>query len=223
MIPRVFENENYLVMDKPALTLAVPPRFADGRKVLGLLLQAELKRQIFPVHRLDWGVSGLIIYALNSEAHRRANGWFARGLIVKKYHAKTERHRIDHLPMEMQKFALEYSWSGQEELWVSRILRGKKRSYLHPQGDLAKTRAVLLRCEEGNCFWSLWPLTGRPHQLRLELSRRGYPILGDVLYGSSVPLSGGEIALRCCELDLQNVPPHERGGLPEKISLEGFL
>jgi tRNA pseudouridine32 synthase/23S rRNA pseudouridine746 synthase len=63
-------------------------------------------------------------------------------------------------------------------------------------------------------YWILEPLTGRAHQLRFELSRHGYPIVGDVLYGAKDIFEKG-IALRAIELDLSKV--NDRFGLPEKL------
>ena len=75
---------------------------------------------------------------------------------------------------------------------------------------------------EGVITWNLYPLTGKPHQLRLELSRRGFPILGDVLYGSKVRLTQdvwafGSMALRAVEIDFTAV--QDRLGLPERIMI----
>ena len=65
------------------------------------------------------------------------------------------------------------------------------------------TRATLLHVAPDVLEWELQPLTGRPHQLRVELSRRGCPIIGDVLYGAR-PAGSFEpgIALRAVQIEL---------------------
>jgi hypothetical protein len=72
--------------------------------------------------------------------------------------------------------------------------------------------------------WSLRPLTGRPHQLRFELSRRGWPVWGDALYGSArpFPIPGG-IALRAVSLDLGACPEAPRLGLPAVLEVTPLL
>ena len=57
----LFENENFIAVDKKSGVLSVPSRMGkeDPRPVLGLELQETLKKQIFPVHRLDFEVSGM--------------------------------------------------------------------------------------------------------------------------------------------------------------------
>ncbi|MEQ1724016.1 MAG: pseudouridine synthase, partial [Pseudobdellovibrio sp.] len=77
MTPFVFKNNNFVVCNKEALVLSVRAREkSDMRDCLGLRLEIELGTQIFPVHRLDYEVSGLILYALNSISHKASQDWF---------------------------------------------------------------------------------------------------------------------------------------------------
>ena len=108
---------------------------------------------------------------------------------------------------------------GQEFHWKTRILRGKRRSFESPQGEWAETEARIVEATENELTWNLSPLTGKPHQLRLELSRRGFPILRDVLYGSTSPKKPGQgIELRAISLDLNHIS--DRLGLPPLITLK---
>lgn len=109
----IFENEHFVVVDKEPMVLTTPSRqgTADPRPCLGTALQAQLKSQIFPVHRLDFEVSGLVIYGKNSRAHSAANGWFEQKNVFKIYRAMTEGETLA---------------SGQKFLWTCQILRGKK-------------------------------------------------------------------------------------------------
>ena len=85
--------------------------------------------------------------------------------------------------------------------WEDRLLRGKKRAYAAPHGKEAVTDAVFERVSQGVLTWTLRPKTGRNHQLRVHLASRGWPILGDALYGSTVAWPAG-IALRAVRVDL---------------------
>ncbi len=107
---------------------------------------------------------------------------------------------------------------GQSQRWQSLLLRGKKRAYVHAAGKEAVTVATPLVIDGGRVLWRLCPQTGRPHQLRVELSRRGCPILGDSLYGSTLAWGQG-IALRAVELDLAELVGREELELPPRLTL----
>lgn len=219
MIRIVFQNENFIVCDKPAKVLSVPAREKnDPRPCLGLELQKQLGRPVFPVHRLDYEVSGLILYALNARSHRISQDWFQKKTIRKKYRAYTPLQNFAHWPdnIKTDRSVLN-AVAGQSWVWKTKILRGKKRSYESANGEWAVTEAHIVRAEEGQIEWELYPITGKPHQLRLELSRRGFPILGDELYGSECSYSQSGIALAAVEIELTQI--EDRLGLPQKIIL----
>lgn len=162
---------------------------------------------IFPVHRLDYEASGLMLFARTPAAHRAANRWFEQRLVHKTYEARTARG--------------EGAFPETEETWTSKLVRGKKRTFAAPYGQEAVTRARAATVDGGLC-WSLRPVTGRSHQLRFELAHRGWPIAGDALYGSTQEWPAGGIALRAVELDLKDCPEAAALGLPERLSLAGF-
>ena len=205
----LFEDTNFIAVDKPSGVLTTPSRFQneDTRSVLGLQLQALKGVQIYPVHRLDFEVSGIVLFAKNPSAHVKANFWFENRLVEKTYEAWTEGDADGLTP-------------GQEFLWKNKLLRGKRRSYESPHGKISETVAQFLGFGESCLRWSLHPLTGRPHQLRVHLSQNGFPILGDELYASLIPWKPDAIALRAVELSFKTV--EDRLGLPETISVEGL-
>lgn len=226
MIKTIFENENFIVCDKPSQWLSVPDRFESGRPCLGLELQKQLNQQIFPVHRLDYEVSGLIIYAKNQKAHKVSQAWFLDKKIQKKYLGITSiKQDFSHWPKDKPYPAQVIEANDQQSFfWAMKILRGKKRSYESQHGDLSETEAVIQKKESNQwLYWDLYPITGKPHQLRLELSRHGFPLLGDELYGSKIQVdkvgwTNGGIALRAIQIQL-NESITNRLGLPSKIAL----
>ncbi len=220
----IFQNENFVVLDKEPGVLTVPSRkgVEDQRTVLGIELQKFLKKKIFPVHRLDFEVSGIVLFALNEKTHRIAGDWFANRKVHKTYRAFTKAQNFDHWPVSIPcDRTLLNEITSKPLLWKSRILRGKKRSYENPKGDLAETLAEIKKIEneKNQIEWLLHPITGRSHQLRFELSRHGFPILGDQLYGSNVENRNSAIALRAIAVDLSAVGS-ERMSLPEKIEVD---
>lgn len=246
MIEIVFENENFIVCDKPGEVLSVPDRMgvASDRPCLGIELEKLKKIKIFPVHRLDFEVSGLIMYAKNPVAHKKSQSWFENKLIQKTYRGVSLEQNFDHIKHWPEKIRVEVvphifkPEPAQKFIWKSQIARGKKRAYLAPHGDWAETHAELV-CrempkamdrdmpkamdhEKSILFWNLSPVTGKSHQLRFEMAQHGFPLLGDQLYGSEMaldpvmwPFRG--IGLRAIDLDLSQVP--DRLDLPLKINL----
>ncbi len=207
----VFDNQHVVAVDKPADMLTVPGRFgdADPRPVLGRLLEIQLGVRLWPVHRLDREVSGLVVFAKTADAHRIACGLFEGHEIKKVYEAFTEMGKAPPAPM-------------QNICWESRIVRGKKRSFEAPHGQQAITRARVLRQKGDRLHWELQPETGRPHQLRVHLANAGFPIVGDALYGSRLPFEAPGIALRAVALSVKDDAGRTALGLPPELRVAGF-
>lgn len=217
----VFENENFIVCDKPSEVLSTPDRHSSDRPCLGLELQKKMKIQIYPAHRLDFEVSGLIIYAKNKNAHKMSQEWFLKKQITKKYQALSFTQDFSHWPENIPTVRETVLTNvDQSYYWKTQIQRGKRRSFESIHGEWAETQAQIKSLKDNLICWNLFPLTGKPHQLRLEMSRRGFPILGDQLYGSKTKITQdvwkyGAVALRAVEIDLGAI--NNRMGLPEKI------
>lgn len=250
-----FQNDNFLIANKPAGYLTVPSRMGkqDKRPVLGLELQNELQKvepklQLYPIHRLDFEVSGLVMFAKNEASHRLANDWFENKKVRKHYYAITCKQSFTHWPDNVANPREFYT--GTQVLnensnfsWSNQIEKGKRRAFQSPRGKKTLTEAKLigfLKSKEDThkiksqhllslvqdmtsfdfLLWDLQPVTGRSHQLRFELSFRGFPILGDQLYGSSHRLSQIDtIALESYLLDFSSISDKHRAGLPEKLCL----
>jgi tRNA pseudouridine32 synthase/23S rRNA pseudouridine746 synthase len=205
----VFENDHLVLLNKPAGVLTVPSRIGenDSRPCLGTFLQEVKQTQIFPVHRLDVEVSGLVLYAKTALAHKTSNLWFEHKLIHKTYAAYTEGEPNLAVGVQVE--------------WKCKLLRGKKRAYESPVGKDSLTLATFLGKKEKGLLWDLSPVTGRSHQLRYELYRHGFPIVGDNLYNSTQPWPYG-IALCSYALHLDKIPEQNRLGLPISLQISPF-
>lgn len=198
----VFENEHLIVVDKPAGVLTTPARDpADPRRCLGRELQSQLGQQIYPVHRLDFEVSGLVMFTKTADAHRSAQRWFEHAQVAKLY-----RGQSLGTPAALAAFV-------DVQEWQSHIVRGKRRSFVAPHGLLARTRARVVDVKAA--LWHLEPITGRPHQLRVEMARHGFPLRNDVLYGAPAEPAQVGISLRAVALGFESIK--DRLGLPERL------
>lgn len=167
MIEILFRDDDCVAVMKPAGVAAVPERANDGT-CLAAALAAQLGRRVFPVHRLDKEVSGVILFALSAEAHRFLNTAFERRRVHKTYLAVT------HGRMETGGGA------------IARPIRefGSGRMGVDDaRGKPSETRyEVLGRCARFSLVRA-FPLTGRRHQIRVHLYSIGHPIAGDARYG----------------------------------------
>lgn len=182
--------------------------------------------ELIPIHRLDREVEGLLMAAKNKNAHRIGNAWFEKKEIKKSYWALASEVDLDvmgKLPFEVEKIDAKLNRSF---VWKSKILRGKKRSYASPHGDVTETQAIIRgvsKTKTGqNIFqWELNPVTGKSHQLRFEMARHSQPILGDELYFAPItPRYPNGIALIAKKLDFSNCPGHQELGLPDIVELD---
>ncbi len=210
----VFDNDFFIVVDKNALVLSVPGREGDKdeRPVLGRILEKDLGITIYPVHRLDFEVQGLIMFAKTPAAHKAANAWFEKKEVHKTYSALTKASQV-----EDNKFIV-----GMLNEWKCCLLRGKKRAYESPHGKDSITIAKLIRIENDVFHWELNPITGRSHQLRFEMFRHHHPIIGDELYSSKEIFSGSGIALRAFKIDFTKALGREKFLLPDFLEIKKF-
>jgi 23S rRNA-/tRNA-specific pseudouridylate synthase len=229
----IFQNDVLIALDKPAGWLSVPSRLGlnDTRPCVGTLLQQTLKRRIWPVHRLDFEVSGILIFALHEKAHSALCSIFERRLVTKTYEAWSMTKDPSNIASSMGKtppfFVPELN---KIYMWNSCLVRGKKRTFEASHGQNALTRSVwegtaTLKSSQSPSIelsrWKLNPHTGRPHQLRYEMFKHGIPIIGDTLYSGAPLLKKKEmIALKCTKLEFTQEACNKSLAIPAIIQTQ---
>ena len=167
MIEILHQDGDCVAAMKPVGVAAVPEKAGDDA-CLGALLERQLGRRVFPVHRLDKDVSGVILYALTAAAHRFLNTAFERREVHKTY------------------LAVVHGSVTSDRGLITRPLRefGSGRMGVDDaKGKPSETRYEVLARNARFSLVQLYPLTGRRHQLRAHLYSVGHPIEGDDRYG----------------------------------------
>ena len=178
--PRVlFEGAGVLAVDKPAGMLVIPGRAEDAAPSLRERLEAELRRKVYVVHRLDRDTSGVVVFALEPQAHRTLSMAFEEGRVRKRYLALVEG-RLE-TPREVDA-ALAPARKGR--MRVARPGEDGKPSQTRVRPVEVFASASLVEAE---------PLTGRTHQIRVHLLSQGHPLLVDHQYGREEPWTEREL------------------------------
>jgi 23S rRNA pseudouridine1911/1915/1917 synthase len=203
----LFEDNHLLVLFKPACLPTVPDSSRDpsllewGKRYLKETRGKPGNVFLGVVHRLDRPVSGVVCFAKTSKSASRLSSQLRSGAVVKTYIALTAGS-----PPSDEGF-LEHRL---------RKDRARNRVQVVPEGDndtgtrLARTAWKVLDRREGLCLLELKPLTGRPHQLRVQCAAMGCPLAGDIKYGAPEPLPDGSIALHALRLELLHPTRQER-------------
>jgi 23S rRNA pseudouridine1911/1915/1917 synthase len=173
----VYNDDNIIVIDKPAGVAAHPSPGWTGPTVIGAIIAAGFnvstsgaaERQGI-VHRLDVGTTGLMVVAKDEFAYTHLKDQFRDRTVGKVYHALVQGHMdpsegtidapIDRHPKEDYRFA---------------VVADGKPSITHYKA-LEYFRAVSLLEIELE--------TGRTHQIRVHFSALHHPLVGDLTYGA---------------------------------------
>ncbi|MDF2454284.1 MAG: rluC [Cytophagaceae bacterium] len=139
------------------------------------------------IHRLDRPVRGIILFAKQRSVLKNLSEQFAERKVKKYYQALT-----DQAPSERE---------GILEHWLR---KEKKKAVLHkeefPYAEQVKLSYQAEQVSADRYLWNIELHTGKFHQIRAQLASVGCPIIGDLLYGSSIAYNPDSIALCACKL-----------------------
>ncbi|HPK10540.1 MAG TPA: RluA family pseudouridine synthase [Saprospiraceae bacterium] len=192
MLDIVYEDNHIIAVNKE------PGDLVQGDKTGDKTLLDEVKNYIKkkydkpgdvflnPVHRLDRPVTGIVIFARTSKALTRLNEIFKNRQIEKEYLAITEGR-----PKDFEATLVHYIVKDEQTNMVKAYDKEKKG------GKRAELTYEMVGEMNEKSLLKVWPLTGRPHQIRAQLKKMGCPILGDTKYGSMYKMDDRSICLHC--------------------------
>jgi len=196
-------TDDVVSVNKPA-TLPVHPTGQYRLNTVMALLSATRKDlgRLFPIHRLDKNVSGLLLLARSAESANALRMKMESRQMRKEYVARVQGHfNTGNEGWVLCDEALGFDAKARVALW-----RGKpgtesmsERSEASFKG--ASTKFSLLNTfDDGTSLVKCEPFTGRSHQIRAHLAILGYPIANDVSYGGSlVEIERATLIQRACD------------------------
>jgi 23S rRNA pseudouridine955/2504/2580 synthase/23S rRNA pseudouridine1911/1915/1917 synthase len=168
----VFEDENFVAVNKPSGLLSIPDREQSSKSLKEMLL--EKYGAIYTVHRLDKDTSGLIIFAKNEQTHKYFSRLFEERKIEKFYLGIVLGN-----PAEPK---------GEITLPMNEHPLQKGLMQVHRNGKPAHTGYEVIEASRLYTLVSFQLHTGRTHQIRLHTKSIGHPLACDPLYGDGKPV-----------------------------------
>ncbi|MFH2129748.1 MAG: pseudouridine synthase [bacterium] len=178
----IYQDDHYVAINKPA-GLLVHPSIIDRHEPDNALdiLQTQLGRPVYTIHRLDKPTAGVLLFGLSPDAAREGVAVFTAGDVRKTYLAVvrgvTEEQQVIDYPLKQV---------------PDKIMKGRERPHKAPKEALTHLRRlgqVELPVAVGRyptarySLLEIHPKTGKMHQIRRHLQHICHPVIGDTRYG----------------------------------------
>lgn len=153
------------------LVVCIKPVGLDSESEVPAELKEMLGGEIFTLHRLDKNVGGIMVYARSKQAAAALSRAIQEGSMAKEYVAM-----VHGTPPEQGDWEdLLWKDSKKNKVFVVKRIRG----------GVKKARLEFTRLSDGpQSLVRIRLHTGRSHQIRVQFSSRGYPLVGDHKYGA---------------------------------------
>lgn len=160
-----------ILYSDPNLAVCIKPLGLDAEKEVPAALVQTLGGEIYPIHRLDKNVGGVMVYARTKPAAGALSRAVQDGSLVKEYVALV--HGDPPVSGDWEDFL--FKDSGKNKVFVVK----KERK------GVKKARLEFTRLTDADpALVHIRLHTGRSHQIRVQFASRGFPLVGDHKYGS---------------------------------------
>ena len=153
------------------IAVIIKPVGLDSEQEIPAAITQALGGEVFPIHRLDKNVGGVMVYARTKTAAASLSKAVQEGLMIKEYVAL-----VHGMPPEAGDWE-DFLFKDSRKNKVFVVKRERK--------GVKKARLEFKRLSEGeNSLVHVRLHTGRSHQIRVQFASRGFPLVGDHKYGS---------------------------------------
>ncbi|MGB0133490.1 pseudouridine synthase [Dokdonella sp.] len=166
-------DDDLVVADKPHFLAVLPAGRFVAETLLRRLVDELGNRDLVPLHRIDRGTAGLVLFSTRPSSRDAYQSLFRDRRIEKRYEALAS-------PLPDQEFPL---------VWQSRLVRGEPFFRMQEeQGQPnSESRIEVIARHPSHWRYGLTPVTGRKHQLRVHMAALGAGILNDPIYPKLAP------------------------------------
>ena len=190
---KILYEDNHIIVVIKECNIPVQEDISKDKDMLTIIKEYIKEKYTKPgnvylglVHRLDRPVGGVMVFARTSKAASRLSEQIRDKKIEKRYIALTHNHTKKH------------------EILIDKLSKDEKTntSYVSDSGKESILEYNLIEYKKDMSLIDINLLTGRHHQIRVQLSHHGYPIYGDQKYG--IDSSHIQIHLWCYKLKFKH-------------------
>ena len=167
----IFQDDNLVAVNKPSGVLTIPDR--EGNVSLKNYLQTAFG-EIFTVHRLDRGTSGIVVFAKNEKTHKQLSQIF-EGREIEKYYQGLVLGKLAEP-------------AGTIDIPIMEHPVTKGLMVTNKKGKPSQTEYQVLETFRYFSWLQFQIHTGRTHQIRVHMKHIGHPIVCDEMYGDAKPI-----------------------------------
>ena len=176
----LFKNDNFIVVDKPHFIPVTPTGRYVKESLLSRLKHRYQNEDISPIHRLDRETAGIVMFTCNPDVRGAFQSLFQKHQVDKTYEAIASYSDDLELPL----------------IHKSRLVKSEpffimKEEQASDEKPINSETSISIDEIKGNLArYTLKPVSGKQHQLRVHMMSIGHPILNDPFYPKLLPCKG---------------------------------